>query len=68
MKFISLHRLDNNNKSYRVFLNVDKVTSVYPANDSEAERGYRSVVVTSYEEIAVTESMTTVAKRLNRGK
>lgn len=68
MKFIALHRLDNNNKSFRFFLNVDKVNAVYPTNNTAVERGYRSVVDTEDREIAVTESMTTVVKRLNRRK
>lgn len=65
MKFIAFHRLDNNKKPYRFFLNVDRVHAVYPASDIAAKRGYRSSIETEDEEIAVTESMTTVIKRLN---
>ena len=68
MKFISLHGLNADNQQYRFFLNADKIVSVCPAHNGEAERGYRSVVITADKEIAVTESLTTVMKHLNGEK
>lgn len=64
MKFIPLHSL-NDGQPYRFFLNKDRVMSVYPARGEDAERGYRSIVVTLEQDIAVTDSMATVVKRLN---
>lgn len=69
MKFIPLHGLNADHQQFRFFLNAERIVSVCPARDEYAGRGYRSeIVLNNGDDIAVTESITTVVKRLNGGK
>lgn len=72
MKFIALHGLNADNQQFRFFINADKVVAVYPVDDVLAKRGYRSTIVLRAEnestDLAVTESINTVIKRLNGEK
>ena len=72
MKFIPLHGIDADNRPFRFFVNAEKIVAIYPASSDIAKRGYRTTVVVRAEneetDLAVTEKIETVIKRINREK
>ena len=72
MKFIPLHGLNADNQQFRFFVNAEKVVAIYPVSDELAKRGYRTTVVLRAEneekDLAVTEKIETVIKRINGEK
>lgn len=69
MKFIPLHSVDADNRPFRFFVNAEKIVAIYPASGDVAKRGYRTTVVLRAEneekDLAVTEKIETVIKRIN---